>query len=103
MTRRFQYRGLFEVKVRVFLIFIGELMRFNIWAYDGGFKVYSLLLISAGISPGKKCFGGIGVKKERSKFHVLVSNVATEINPAQEQVLIFLSLVPLDSVHALCD
>ncbi|CBI30656.3 unnamed protein product, partial [Vitis vinifera] len=37
-------------------------------------------------SHGKKLYGGVGVqlKKGRSQFHVAVSNVATEINPAEK-------------------
>ncbi|XP_070009188.1 magnesium-chelatase subunit ChlI, chloroplastic isoform X3 [Nicotiana tabacum] len=40
-------------------------------------------------SQGRKFYGGIRVpvKKGRSQFHVAISNVATEINPAQEQKL----------------
>ncbi|XP_073125182.1 magnesium-chelatase subunit ChlI, chloroplastic-like [Henckelia pumila] len=42
-----------------------------------------------GVSYGKKFCGGIGVpfKKERSPFHVLISNVATQISPDQDQKL----------------
>ncbi|KAJ9690615.1 hypothetical protein PVL29_012993 [Vitis rotundifolia] len=37
-------------------------------------------------SRGRKLYGGVGVqlKKGRSQFHVAVSNVATEINPAEK-------------------
>lgn len=42
---------------------------------------------SSGQSQGRKFYGGIRVpvKKGRSQFHVSISNVATEISPAQEQ------------------
>ncbi|XP_009804859.1 magnesium-chelatase subunit ChlI, chloroplastic isoform X1 [Nicotiana tabacum] len=45
------------------------------------------LFPSSGQSQGRKFYGGIRVpvKKGRSQFHVAISNVATEINPAQEQ------------------
>ncbi|KAK6124217.1 hypothetical protein DH2020_042053 [Rehmannia glutinosa] len=41
-----------------------------------------------GLSSGRKFYGGIGfpLKKERFQFHVSISNVATDISPAQEQV-----------------
>lgn len=43
--------------------------------------------LSPGQSQGRKFYGGIGVpvKKGRSRFHVSISNVATEISPAQTQ------------------
>uniref|UniRef100_M1CJ42 magnesium chelatase n=1 Tax=Solanum tuberosum TaxID=4113 RepID=M1CJ42_SOLTU len=45
------------------------------------------LFPSSGHSQGRKFYGGIRlpVKKGRSQFHVAISNVATEISPAQEQ------------------
>ncbi|XP_009592218.1 magnesium-chelatase subunit ChlI, chloroplastic isoform X2 [Nicotiana tomentosiformis] len=47
------------------------------------------LFPSSGQSQGRKFYGGIRVpvKKGRSQFHVAISNVATEISPAQEQKL----------------
>ncbi|KAL0363439.1 UNVERIFIED_CONTAM: Magnesium-chelatase subunit ChlI, chloroplastic [Sesamum calycinum] len=46
------------------------------------------LPLAPGVSSGRKFYGGIGVplKKGRSQFSVSISNVATEISPAQEQV-----------------
>ncbi|KAK4399196.1 Magnesium-chelatase subunit ChlI, chloroplastic [Sesamum angolense] len=45
------------------------------------------LPLAPGVSSGRKFYGGIGVplKKGRSQFSVSISNVATEISPAQEQ------------------
>lgn len=50
-----------------------------------------LCSIGAGLSSGRKFYGGIGVplNKGRSHLRLSISNVATEINPAQEQVLNF--------------
>lgn len=43
----------------------------------------------SGVSSGRQFYGGIGVplSKGRSRFRVSISNVATEISPAQEQKL----------------
>lgn len=45
----------------------------------------------SGLGNGRKFYGGIGIhsKKGRSRFHVAITNVATDINAA-EVVLMFL-------------
>lgn len=48
-----------------------------------------ICIMEAGVNSGKQLYGGgLGVPqtKGRSRFRLSVSNVATEISPAQEQV-----------------
>lgn len=64
---------------------------------------YELMgIVVVGHSQGRKFYGGIRlpVKKGRSQFHVAISNVATEISPAQEQVPIFHDMVISSGVFA---
>lgn len=45
----------------------------------------TLIFCIAGKSYGKKFYGGIGIHgKKKPQFHVAVTNVATEISPAEQ-------------------
>ncbi|KAG6641349.1 hypothetical protein CIPAW_09G067200 [Carya illinoinensis] len=49
----------------------------------------STLTLTPGLGNGRKFYGGIGIhsKKGRSRFHVAITNVATDINAAEAQKL----------------
>ncbi|GAA0185847.1 hypothetical protein LIER_33135 [Lithospermum erythrorhizon] len=46
------------------------------------------------ILSGRKFYGGI-MQKKRPEFHVSISSVATQLTPAQEQVLLSCPIVTL--------